>query len=82
MRNLLGLETCGKRKINYLLYVWNVTLTYPLGGGPCGGAYDGVYPVWKGGGGWSWFMGGDAKPPLGKSKIIRVIILSGDGKKR
>lgn len=31
----------------------------PVGGGPCGGAYDGAYPEWYGG----VFVGGGPNPP-------------------
>ena len=61
---LLGLGTCGKQMISYPSCTWrkSVAATYPLEGGPCGGAYDGAYPERRGGG-VSEFVG-MPNPPL------------------
>ena len=81
--NLLGSGICGKWAINHLLSAENKSIiaTYPLEGGPCGGAYDGVYPEWKGGG--VSRFGGALNPPLGESRKQSVFnIVNDDEEKR
>lgn len=73
--NLLDLGTYQERIDNHIFCARkeNVTTTYPLGGGPCGGAYDGVYPEWKGEGGPGL---GAPNPPLGRPKKQSVSLFT------